>query len=377
MNYKQKLKNKIFWLVLMCLVACSTVLLIKKNPVQAKEESDIVYNYMQVHFRVDSFSKTRINWKKKNVDQYIIYKVDTKTNKKKKIDTVLGSATGYTIKTKKNKKYSYEIVGVKYNNQGSKKIKTMYRGNVTFYSGVSNLQFNEYNYVDGDTAPNRIELEIQNFDGMKIDGYELYRKEQGKTYKRIKTIKSSKINRYIDKCVAVGKKYTYKIRAYRKINDKKYYGKYSKPMARNAVWRTGKFLLTGEATGENPVLIMKSDSGNGLFECEKSMLLHSGFLSKTEDNIFYQAFAYSYDNTKWNLLASSDGLVRVKPGECLYIKFERKIIKDMAELEDFFYEISEDNWYVSEVRYNDFISYLRISLLEGCGYANINEEMYH
>lgn len=62
----------------------------------------------------------------------------------------------------------------------------------------------------------------------KAKGYVLYRATAKKgTYKKIKTITSVATLSYIDKKVVKGKRYYYKIRAYKKVDGKKVYSKYS------------------------------------------------------------------------------------------------------------------------------------------------------
>ena len=59
-------------------------------------------------------------------------------------------------------------------------------------------------------------------------GYEIYRatKSKGK-YKKVKTIKNSKVTKYTDSKVKKGKTYYYKVRAYVKVNGTTYYSDYS------------------------------------------------------------------------------------------------------------------------------------------------------
>lgn len=60
-------------------------------------------------------------------------------------------------------------------------------------------------------------------------GYVIYRKAaSGKTYKKVKTISKSKTVSYVDTGLKKGKKYSYKIKAYRVIKGKKVYGPWSK-----------------------------------------------------------------------------------------------------------------------------------------------------
>ncbi|MBR1732074.1 MAG: fibronectin type III domain-containing protein [Ruminococcus sp.] len=65
------------------------------------------------------------------------------------------------------------------------------------------------------------------------DGYILYCKKQGGNFKKIKTIKNK--NFYVHQKLSYGKKYTYKVKAYGKINGKKKYSSYSPKASKKVV----------------------------------------------------------------------------------------------------------------------------------------------
>ena len=58
-------------------------------------------------------------------------------------------------------------------------------------------------------------------------GYQIYRKSGSGSYKLVKTVKSAGTTKWTDSSVKRGKKYTYKIRSYVKVNGKIKYGKFS------------------------------------------------------------------------------------------------------------------------------------------------------
>lgn len=63
----------------------------------------------------------------------------------------------------------------------------------------------------------------------KVSGataYQIYRSTDGETWKRVKSV-NSKTTSYTDKSLKKGKKYYYKVRAYRKADSKTYYGDFS------------------------------------------------------------------------------------------------------------------------------------------------------
>lgn len=65
------------------------------------------------------------------------------------------------------------------------------------------------------------------------DGYEIYMKTGNGKYKKIKTIKNAKTTTYTVKKLKRGKKYTFKVRAYRLDGTGKVYGKFSAAKKKN------------------------------------------------------------------------------------------------------------------------------------------------
>lgn len=62
---------------------------------------------------------------------------------------------------------------------------------------------------------------------ISADGYEIYMKTGNGKYKKLKTIQNAKTTTYTVKKLKKGKKYTFKVRAYRLDGKKKIYGKFS------------------------------------------------------------------------------------------------------------------------------------------------------
>lgn len=84
-------------------------------------------------------------------------------------------------------------------------------------------------------------IQIQWKKNSKANGYELYRSTKQKSgYKKIKTITSKSKNVYVNKKRATGKRYYYRVRAYRKIGKIKIYGKYSKVVSARAIPKATK-----------------------------------------------------------------------------------------------------------------------------------------
>lgn len=64
------------------------------------------------------------------------------------------------------------------------------------------------------------------------DGYEIYRSsEYNGTYKKVKTLTKATTKKWVNKKLAKDREYFYKIRAYRKVNGKEYFGAYLKVSA--------------------------------------------------------------------------------------------------------------------------------------------------
>ncbi len=68
--------------------------------------------------------------------------------------------------------------------------------------------------------------------------YQLYYKVSGGKYKRLKTL-SKNTTSFTHKKLTVGKKYFYKVRAYKTVNGKKYYSKWSNQLAK----KTSNYLM--------------------------------------------------------------------------------------------------------------------------------------
>lgn len=65
-------------------------------------------------------------------------------------------------------------------------------------------------------------------------GYEIYRALPGRQFKKIKTMKSGKVLQYTDHGLKRNTSYYYRIKAYRLVDGRKYYGRYSWSKSGNA-----------------------------------------------------------------------------------------------------------------------------------------------
>ena len=105
-------------------------------------------------------------------------------------------------------------------------------GSVTHYGGFSNTVKATTSVakpkVTVKAGKSRAKVSWKRIRG--VSGYEIYRSEKKKSgYKKIRTAAKASITSYTNKRLTSKKTYYYKIRAYKKVNGKKVYGKYSAP----------------------------------------------------------------------------------------------------------------------------------------------------
>lgn len=146
-----------------------------------------------------------------NAKEYIVYssKDNKKWNKKTTTTDLSYVATGLTY----GKKYYYKVKAI--NNTSNKTSKS----------------------VSGKTLPNKVEnFKVTSvgtnsvktsWDKVKVDGYELYRSNDNKKWKKITTITKNSSLTNNNKKLKANTVYYYKIRAYKKVGKEKVYGPYS------------------------------------------------------------------------------------------------------------------------------------------------------
>lgn len=298
---------------------------------QATAGGKVTYENLKTDVEVQTPAKTKISWKKKDVDKYVIYQLKDDLTRAKKVATFSGKKTSYTIKTKKNKTLNYEIVGNKYK-KGTKTLSKVYRSYIQFYSGVAPAQFAEYNDTDANCSPEKIELRPIHGEGMKPDGFEIFRKKSGaKKFKKIKTITLKTLKKskgsYFDKTVKEGQAYVYSLRTYKKIGKKIYYGPADEITLRT-VNKTGKYTVKGAPDGDEPILKITSRKNNGLLVING---IGWGYGSQTDDQIVYLAKEYSADGETW----ISKGEIKVKAGESFWIRYEKTECGDSYDRNDY------------------------------------------
>ena len=311
--------------------------------------SRVSYKDIDIKVNVKSQKKTVISWKKQKMDKYYIYKVKKDGYSRKKVATIKGNRTSYTIKTKKNKEYEYVVTGKKYK-KGTRKVIRECLGDAEFYSGVGPTVFNDCIFENGYTSTKKIQLMcLQIPKGIKLDGYQIYRREKGaKKFKLIKTIvvknrKDWDSISWFDKTVTARKTYDYKVRGYKKMGKKTVYGA-SEICDRRAVRNTGAYTITGDPEGDTPVLKITGHKDNGTLDFYPNILMDVGYGSKKDESIYYQTTAISLDNKTWITRDSKNawGYMELDGADSIWIKLKKTELDpeegsgDVYESENYF-----------------------------------------
>lgn len=341
---------------------------------------------------VDAVTQSRnsikLSWKKKSVTQYRIYRASVKTNGKpgkfKKIATISGKKKSYTDKVSYKKYYEYRVDG--YKKKGKKYIKKC-SGKVPAKSWVADVVWGDYMPQEAKVTPKSISFDAYYSLGLEPTGCEIYRSTDGKKYKKLNVVKRKKISpgiiiEYVDKKVNKGQSYYYKLRSYRILKGKKYYGKYTSPLRMTAVNEVGQYklrVLTPEspAVSELTVCVTSDEDNADLNITVKSVnrAVLGGFEEK-DGSLFYLKedlilSKYSYDNKTWHQAGRED--IVVKPKQSIYLQFVSKKGGDFA------YQVSDKQsaeLTLSDVEYNNFCSLFTICPNENMAQAYLDGEKY-
>ncbi len=305
--------------------------------------------YMNISATEIDFNTVKLSWKKKSVKGYKIYRalandLDKEGQYKfKLIATIDSKKTSYTDKTvKKNKGYVYKIVGYTYKNN---KYKEKYVSDYGFcYTELGG--FGRGEHFSANTSTNRISFKIGPDDvkhiyydgGLIPDGIEILKKKNGKyvVYKKISYKKYKKGYTFVDKQVKPGKKYSYKFRAYKKVNGKKFYSSGKRPIISLYALNDSQNFTVNEVGGNVQEMII-SITNNEKYGNIKSLTscAYSFNDYNKDDETEQDLIAYSFDNNTW---LTDFNNCQVKPGETIYLKIKEKSdldysLKDLYNLE--------------------------------------------
>ena len=255
-----------------------------------------------------AYNKVTVKWGKiTGATKYVLERSTSKTKGFKKIAEITnGSTVKYVDKdVKLDKTYYYRLVAYRnssksaYSSVVSRKVKP----------GKAEI-----------TKISRASYTSLKITWKKVSGasrYAVYRSssENGK-YTRIATIKKASTLSYTDKKLTCGKTYYYKVRAYRKVNDKNYYGAYSDMKSLNTQPATVKLdkdaisynstyitLKWKKASGAEGYEIYRSTSKNGEYTKVKTVSGASKLSYKNtgldkKQKYYYKVRAYRKYNGK-------------------------------------------------------------------------------
>lgn len=174
-----------------------------------------------------AYNKVKVSWKEvKGVSKYEIYRATSKNGKYKKVKTITNpKTTSWTDKkVKTGKTYYYKMKSV---------IQTTKDEKSSFSKMKSAKCVPATPEISLKAGKKQVKVSWKKVSG--TNGYEVYRatSKDGK-YKKVKTIKKGNTVSYTDKKVSSGKKYYYKVKAYRTVNGKKVYSNYSAVKSKKA-----------------------------------------------------------------------------------------------------------------------------------------------
>lgn len=239
-----------------------------------------------------------VSWHKTDgADEYRIYRSEAKNpnisitlskwTKYHLMATVSKDTTSYTDATCKYKQpYSYKVCA--YQNKNGR-LELMDEGSVVNCITVAKLEWDDLLFYYKLT-PKRIDLSVYCPPdwGLVPEGYDLYRREAGGSYKKLATVKIASWdletgepksgNPYKDRNVEGGRTYYYKARFFTHLDGRKLYGKYSDPVKLKAVYRQGRFsvkLHSPKVSDAGELIVsVKGNKYNGtLFMDQESFLL--------------------------------------------------------------------------------------------------------
>ena len=172
-----------------------------------------------------SYNTVNLTWSRlQDVDGYYIDRYDYNSRKWSNyfIDVESPAVTSYTDRNlKTNVKYTYRIRG--YRIDGNSEIEGP---NSKEANATPKLSSSKQKKLKKNKKKRSVTLRWSKVSG--ANGYQIYRatKKKGK-FKKIKTIKKQKVIKWTNKKLKKGKRYFYKIRAYKNVDGKKVYSSFS------------------------------------------------------------------------------------------------------------------------------------------------------
>lgn len=225
----------------------------ESKPVSS-DSTDDIFSAPMLNIDSENYNNPVLNWSKvKNISSYEIWRSD---NGGKFELLKIVSGTIFTDQSTQGKHtYHYKVRGVK-------KVGEEY----TKYSSVVQCYIDEVKpdrvVLSGIKSINYNTLEITWQSSYHADGYEIERKETGKSnYEQIKMITDASTLKWQDNNREPGREYTYRIRAYRLEGNNKIYGAYSDEKSGKAIPESTT-ITAAVAAGKNRVKLTWTTSKN-------------------------------------------------------------------------------------------------------------------
>lgn len=161
-------------------------------------------------------------WSANNAKGYRVYVYDESAKKYKKVITLTKGQTEYRVNGLKNgKTYKFKVRA--YNKANGK----TYWGKPSEANTISTIPYVPEQIKEVYARPASTTAGVLNWPKVeKAKGYRIYIYDNtAKKYKKLKTVTGENNNTYELKGLKAGKSYKYKVRAYRKVNGKTYWGK--------------------------------------------------------------------------------------------------------------------------------------------------------
>ncbi len=256
-----------------------------------------------------TYNSNKITWSKlTGADGYEIYRATSKIGTYKLVKTITnGSTVSYTnTSLKTGNTYYYKVRAYK------------------IVNGEKNYgEFSSVSYAKPVLSiPSNVKVVSASYNSNKItwnkvtgaSGYEVMRAtSKTGTYKTVKTITSGSTLSYTNTSLKTGSTYYYKVRAYRTVDGKKVYSRYSSIVSSKPVLNTPSITLTAgskkatvkwsKVSGANGYEIYRTTSKTGKYSKVKTVI-KSSTVSYTNSNLtkrktyYYKVRAYRTINGK-------------------------------------------------------------------------------
>jgi len=277
-------------------------------------------NAISAEGKVTSPTSIKITLKGKTEYKYWRIKQTDYNNKEKTIRILKTSTRHFTINNlKKNKKYEYVI---SFGNKEKGKFKPKrYDYTSALYTRLSMADWPDY----ADDTPDEKDLSISYYDiegycrndGLPAKGIQIYRKEKGGSFKRIKTIKKKSFT-YRDKTVKKGKTYYYKMRCYGTYKGKTIYSPWTSTYEWSSFHQYGKY-TSKIITSEKKYFAIKLTSDK--YNRKLSMKPDAFCFRDTEEYVDcgLKITKYSLDGKTWKIPGKE---IALNPGKSIWLRFE-------------------------------------------------------